>query len=76
MSELRLHTNIAIDRETADYYHNSLYNLGDYAPFLMASLESMRQVFYIELHGFIGAFWNTNRDCLEGRNNDKGSLYA
>lgn len=74
MSELRLHTNKAVDVGTSHYYHNKLYNWGNLGPFLTASLESMMQVFYIELNGFVGAYWNTKKGRVELRKNDQGSL--
>lgn len=76
MSELRLHTNKSVDTDTAKYYHNKLYVWGDFGPFLTASIESMMQVFYIELDGFIGAFWNSTNGLLEQRRNEQGSLAA
>lgn len=76
MSELRLHTNKAVDIDTSKYYHNILYVWNDYAPFLTASLESMMQVFYIELDGFIGGFWNTEQQRVRQRDNEQGSLAA
>jgi len=74
MSELRLHTNKAVDEEVASYYHAKLYTWGDCAPFLTASLESMMQVFYIELDGFIGAFWDVKKTKVVTRKNDQGSI--
>ena len=76
MSELRLHTNQAVDIDTSHYYHDKLYVWGDFGPFLTASLESMMQVFYIELDGFIGAFWDTSHGLKKLRQNEKGSLAA
>lgn len=76
MSELRLHTNKAVNADTARYYHNVLYVWDDYAPFLTASLESMMQVFYIELDGFVGAYWNTEQSRARKRDNEEGSLAA
>lgn len=59
MSELNLHTNTAVGGEdVAKYYLNSLFSMGMAPDFFRASLESMRQVFYIELNGFIGAYWD------------------
>ncbi len=74
MSELRLHANKAVDPETSEYYHRKLYVWGEYASFLTASLESMTQVFYIELDGFIGAFWNLQQNRMQLRGYDQGSL--
>jgi hypothetical protein len=74
MSELRLHTNKAVNINTSSYYHNKLYVWGDYGAFLTASMESMMQVFYIELDGFIGAFWNLGQGRVRLRNHDQGSL--
>lgn len=74
MSELRLHTNQAVNRTTAAYYHNKLYTWGDYGSFLTASLESMMQVFYIELDGFIGGYWSKENQRVQRRDNDPGSL--
>lgn len=76
MSELRLHTNKAVDTDTAKYYRGMLYVWDDYAPFLTASLESMMQVFYIELDGFIGAFWDKRQQRVQLRINEQGSLAA
>lgn len=74
MSELRLHTNKSVNTSTADYYHHKLYVWGDYGHFLGASLGSMRQVFYIELDGFIGGYWDKKHKRLKKRNNEDGSL--
>lgn len=74
MSELRLHTNKAVDINTSKYYHDMLYVWDDYAPFLTASLDSMMQVFYIELDGFIGAYWDKEQQCVQKRKNEQGSL--
>jgi len=74
MSELRLHTNKAVDANTSKYYHNKLYVWSDYGSFLAASVESMMQVFYIELDGFIGAFWDTRRNQMQRRKHNQGSL--
>jgi hypothetical protein len=74
MSELRLHTNKAVSVEASGYYHAKLYNWGNYAPFLAASMESMMQVFYIELDGFIGAYWDLGQQCVKMRKNEHGSL--
>jgi hypothetical protein len=74
MSELRLHTNKALDTETSKYYHAMLYLRNDYGPFLTASLEAMMQVFYIELDGFIGAYWEQKQGCVQKRKNEVGSL--
>jgi hypothetical protein len=74
MSELRLHTNKAVDPDISKYYYSKLYVWGNSAPFLTASMESMMQVFYIELDGFIGAFWNSQQNRMQQRNHDQGSL--
>lgn len=74
VSELRLHTNKAVDADIAKYYHSVLYIWDDYAPFLTASTESMMQVFYIELDGFIGAFWDSKQRRVQPRDNEQGSL--
>jgi hypothetical protein len=74
MSELRLHTNKALDANTSKYYHDMLYLWNDYGPFLTASLEAMVQVFYIELDGFIGAYWDKKQVCVQKRKNELGSL--
>jgi|SRR5665213_2851461 len=74
MSELRLHTNKGLDIETSKYYHSKLYVWGDYGPFLTASLESMTQVFYIELDGYIGAYWDDKVQRVKPRRNEQGSL--
>lgn len=76
MSELRLHTNKAVNTDTSKYYHSILYVWDDYAPFLTASLESMMQVFYIELDGFIGGFWDEKQQRVRQRDNEQGSLAA
>lgn len=76
MSELRLHTNKTVSADASKYYHDILYVWGDYAPFLTASLESMMQVFYIELDGFIGAFWDDTQQRVRQRDNEQGSLAA
>ena len=76
MSELRLHTNKGVDGNTAKYYHDMLYEWSDYAPFLTASMESMMQVFYIELDGFIGAYWDLKQQRIRKRKNEQGSLAA
>lgn len=75
MSELRLHTNRAVNPKTSKYYLSRLYHWkSDYAHFLAASLDSMMQVFYIELDGFIGGYWNELKGRVEPRNNEQGSL--
>lgn len=74
MSELRLHTNKAVDEDTAEFYHKSLYEWGNYNSVLGASLESMTAVFYIELDGFIGAYWNIDTHRAVRRRNEQGSL--
>jgi hypothetical protein len=74
MSELRLHTNKSVNTNTSKYYHSILYVWDDYAPFLTASLESMMQVFYIELDGFIGGFWDVRHQRVRPRDNEQGSL--
>lgn len=74
LSELRLHTNKAVNADTAEFYHKSLYEWGDYNSVLGASLESMTAVFYIELDGFIGAYWDTNTQRAVRRRNEQGSL--
>lgn len=74
MSELRLHTNKVVDTDTSKYYQQILFIWDDYAPFLTASLDSMMQVFYIELDGFIGAFWDDKQQNVRRRNNEHGSL--
>lgn len=76
MAELRLHTNKGLDIDTAKYYHAKLFVWGSYAPFLNASLESMMQVFYIELDGFIGAYWNPANGGIQQRRYEHGSLAA
>lgn len=76
MSELRLHANKAVSEDTATYYHHALYQWNDYGAFLTASLESMMQVFYIELDGFIGAYWDTKQGLVQKRKNEVGSLAA
>ncbi len=76
MSELRLHTNKAIDSDISKYYHDALYIWDDYGPFLTASLDSMMQVFYIELDGFIGAFWDEKLQRVRPRAHEQGSLAA
>jgi hypothetical protein len=76
MSELRLHTNKAVSTDTSKYDHSILYVWDDYAPFLTASLESMMQVFYIELDGFIGGFWDVRQRRVRPRDNEQGSLAA
>lgn len=73
MSELRLHTNKAVSVDTSSYYWNKLYNLSDYSSFLTASMESMMQIFYIELDGLIGAFWDSRLGRTHLRA-DQGSL--
>lgn len=74
MSELRLHTNKAISVQASKYYHDKLYTWGDFGPFLTASLESMMQVFYIELDGFVGGFWDSSQGHVKLRKHDQGSL--
>ena len=74
LSELRLHTNKSVNADTAEFYYKSLYEWGDYNSVLGASLESMTAVFYIELDGFIGAYWNTDAQCAVRRRNEQGSL--
>jgi hypothetical protein len=76
VSELRLHTNKAVDPHTSKYYHNKLYVWGSSGPFLTAGLESMMQVFYIELDGFVGAFWDLKQRSVRTRKNEHGSLAA
>ncbi len=74
MSELRLHTNKAVDAETAKYYQSVLYEWGDYGAFLGTSLESMTQAFYIELDGFIGGYWDESKLKIIPRKYEHGSL--
>lgn len=74
MSELRLHTNKAVSDDIANYYHHALYQWNDFGAFLTSSLESMMQVFYIELDGFIGAYWDTQQGVVQKRKNEDGSL--
>lgn len=74
VSELRLHTNKAVDSRTAKYYHSRLYLYGDYGSFLTASLESMTQLFYIELDGFIGSYWDHTTQSVKKRQNETGSI--
>lgn len=74
MSELRLHINKAVSEDTAAYYHYALYQWNDYGAFLTASLESMMQVFYIELDGFIGGYWDQRNRCVQPRDYEEGSL--
>lgn len=74
VSELRLHTNLGLDETTAKYYHAKLFTWSDYGSFLTASQESMLQVFYIELDGFIGAYWSLESQSVKRRKNDSGSL--
>jgi len=74
LSELRLHTNKAVNADTAEFYHKSLYKWGDYNSILGATLESMTTAFYIELHGFIGAYWDEKLQHGVPRKNDQGSL--
>lgn len=73
-SELRLHTNKTVNVETAGYYHTKLFTFGDYASFFTASLGSMRQVFYIELNGFIGVHWASEDRSINKRRYETGSL--
>lgn len=74
MSELRLHTNKAVDADTAKYYQSVLYEWGDYGAFLGTSLESMTQAFYIELDGFIGGYWDESTQETVRRKYEHGSL--
>lgn len=75
VSELRLHTNQAVNAETAEYYHKTLFEWGKYASILGASLESMMTAFYIELDGFIGAHWDeVKQKIVPRKKNDTGSL--
>jgi len=74
MSELRLHTNIAVNADASKYYLNKLYGWGNYGPFLTVSMESMMQVFYIELDGFIGAYWHQAQNRIHLRKHNQGSL--
>lgn len=74
MSELRLHTNKAINPDTAKYYHSVLYEWGDYGAFLGTSLESMTQAFYIEFDGFIGGYWDESKQKIIPRKYEHGSL--
>lgn len=74
MSELRLHTNKSVNTDTAKYYTDILFNWDDHAPFMSASLQSMMQVFYIELDGFVGAYWDDNKSKVCTRSNEFGSL--
>jgi len=75
MLELNLHITKAVSSETAKYYDQVLFNLGYSPDFFKSSLKSMRQVFYIELNGFIDAFWCDEEQKLKCRKNDTGSLY-
>ena len=72
MSELNLHINQGIDATTAQYYYIHIFDMGMAPDFFNMSLLSMRQIFYIELNGFIGCYWLQNKVNL--RNNDSGSL--
>ncbi len=74
LSELRLHTNKAVNADTAEFYHKSLYEWGDYNSILGTTLESMTTAFYIELHGFIGAYWDEKLEHGVPKKNDQGSL--
>jgi hypothetical protein len=74
LSELRLHTNKAVNANTAEFYYKSLYEWGDYNSVLGATIESMTTAFYIELHGFIGAYWDDKLQHGVPRENDQGSL--
>ncbi len=74
MSELRLHTNKAVDVDTAKYYQSVLYEWGDYGAFLGTNLESMTQAFYIELDGFIGGYWDGPKQKIIPRKHEHGSL--
>lgn len=74
MSELRLHTNKAVNADTANYYQSVLYEWGDYGAFLGTSLESMTQAFYIELDGFIGGYWDEPNQKIVPRKYEQGSL--
>lgn len=74
MSELRLHTNKAVDVDAAKFYHSVLYEWGDYGAFLGTSLESMTQAFYIELDGFIGGYWDSQKQKVISRKYEHGSL--
>lgn len=66
---------MAVNIDTAEYYHKTLFEWGDYNSILSASLESMTTVFYIELDGFIGAYWDDNRQKIVSRKkNETGSL--
>lgn len=76
VSELRLHTNKAVNSETADYYHKTLFEWGDYGSVLGATYESMMAVFYIELDGFVGAYWDDEKQRVIRRRNEQGSLGA
>lgn len=74
LSEYRLHLNLGLSEETTKYYHGMLFSGGDFSPFLTASYDSMMQSFYIELHGFIGAYIDPVSSDVKVRPNDKGSL--
>src|ERR1700712_4633785 len=74
LAEFNLHLNTAVDKDTARYYLDTLYTWSDYGSFLTASIESMKQIFYIELSGFIGAYWDSESQVVKKRKNDSGSL--
>jgi hypothetical protein len=74
VSELRLHTNLGVNEITARYYYSKLFAWSEYGSFLAASQEAMLQVFYIELSGYIGAFWNLKTESVKRRDYDSGSL--
>lgn len=74
-AEIRLHTNKALGDEIANYYNQSLYIwLNEVATVLSTSLESMLQIYYIEIDGFVGAYWDGTKNKVRQRKFESGSL--
>lgn len=72
VSELRLHTNAAIDSDIARFYLSRVIN--KYPGFFVPALDSMRSYFYIALKGYIGAYYEKQTDTVKLTKTDKYSL--
>lgn len=72
ISELRLHTNSAIDSGIARFYLNRVIN--NYPGFFVPALDSMRSYFYIALRSYIGAYYERQTDAVRLTKTDKYSL--
>lgn len=72
MSELRLHTNIAVDPDLAKYYSNRAIN--QYSGFFAPAIESMRRSFYVSLKSFVGAYYDNSSKKVKCTKMDASSL--